>query len=108
MPSISTLASFSFWLCGGPQRELQRAIKNARKIGKVHQFIELGHLYKAMGEGGHALAAYYQALSREPDNAEALWESATIELSNRNIEQATVLLRQLAALPNHWREQVAN
>lgn len=98
MPSISTLASFSFCLCGRPQKELQQAITDVRNIGNAYQFLMLGHLYQKLGEGGHALAAYYQALSREPENAEALWGSATIELSNRNIEQAVGLLRQLAAL----------
>lgn len=73
----------------------QEAISNVRNIGKAHQFVQLGHIHQEMGNGDHALAAFQQALTREPNNVEALWGSASIELENKNLDQAFMLLRCL-------------
>ena len=51
-----------------------------------------------MEQGDHALAAYRQALAQEPDNTDALWGSAIIELECQNSEQALLLLQRLMKL----------
>lgn len=64
---------------GEEQRELQQAITAVRRTRKAHQFVMLGHIYQQMGERGHALAVYQQALARDPNNIEALRGCSTIE-----------------------------
>ena len=80
------------------QHQLRRAIADAHHIGKAHQFVQLGHIHREMGNGDQALAAYQQALSQEPDNVEALWGSAVVELENKKLEQGAMLLRRLMAV----------
>lgn len=89
------LSSNPFVKRRGLQPKLQEAIANVRNIGKAHQYVQLGHIYCDMGNGDHALAAYQQALAREPNNVEALWGSTSIELENKNLDRAFMLLRCL-------------
>lgn len=96
MSFTTTFSRLSRLLNGGKQPlELQRAIAAAQSIDKAHQFIKLGHVYQDLGERAHALAAYHQAIKKEPENLEALWGAATIELAHNNWKQASFLLQKL-------------
>ncbi len=75
--------------------DLKQALANVRHIGKAHQYVKLGQVYEAMGKPGHALAAFQQALVREPDHPEALWGSATIEYQTHNLDQSKTSLERL-------------
>ena len=66
------------------REELQRAIAAVCKTGKARQFVKLGHIYRQMGERGHALAVYQRALDREPNNVGALRGCAAIERASAN------------------------
>lgn len=83
---------------GTQQRELQDAISAARNIGNAYQFAKLGSIYLNRGRLSDAIAAYQQALKRQPENLEALWGSASIEIKNNNLAQAICLLQQLVDL----------
>ncbi|MEL7357882.1 MAG: tetratricopeptide repeat protein [Cyanobacteria bacterium J06560_6] len=65
--------------------ELQQAISKARVTRRVDHYVRLGHLYEASGDSGHALAAYHQALRKDPENLEALWQTAVIERNLNNL-----------------------
>lgn len=75
--------------------ELQQALANVRNIGKAYQYVQLGRVYEEIQQVDHALAAYQQALTKEPNNTDALWGSAAIELAHRNSEQALPMLQRL-------------
>lgn len=77
------------------KHDLQQAMANVRNIGKAYQYVQLGYVYEALQQTDHALAAYQQALAKEPDNIDALWGSAVIELEYKNSEQAITILQQL-------------
>ena len=77
------------------QNELDSAISNVRNIGKAYQYVQLGHIHQKMKKSGHALAAYQQALRKEPHNVEALWGSACIDFQLKNWAQAIVSLERL-------------
>ena len=87
---------------GKQQRDLQRAIADVRSIGKAYQYIKLGDIYRDMNDRGHALAAYHQALAKEPDNTQALWGVATIEIKSNHYQRAADCLHKLMSLkPDH-------
>ena len=86
--------------------ELRQAIANVHNIGKAQQYVKLGNIYWEMGKGEDALAVYQQALNQEPENLEALWGSASVELKNKNLEQGIALLRRLIDIKDRlqiWR-----
>lgn len=84
------------------QRELQRAIAAVRSIGNAYQFVQLGHIYQDINDRGHALAAYQQALAKDPNNVGALWGAATAEMKNNNFQRAAGCLQKLVSLkPDH-------
>lgn len=109
MLSALILATFSVWVwtsddCAECEREeetkkaLQQAIANAQASDNAHQFVTLGHLYQSMGRRGDALAVYYQALTRDANNIEALQGAAKLETEGQNWAQAAELRRGLIAL----------
>ena len=85
------------------QQSLQRAILDARNIGKPYQFVQLGHAYMEIGDRSHALAAYGQALIKDADCIEALWGAALIELDSEQLERSRDLLQRLIALQPDYR-----
>ena len=77
------------------QEDLRYAIAEVRNIGNAHQYVKLGHVHLKMGSCDHALAAYQRALKKDPNEVEALWGSAVIEVRNKNLEHSAVLLQKL-------------
>lgn len=80
------------------QDGLRCAIADVRNIGNAHQYVKLGHIHQQMGNCDHALAAYQQALVKDPDDIEALWGSSAIELKNKNLRQGSMLLQRLMTI----------
>jgi hypothetical protein len=76
-------------------RELWIAEEEARNIGKAHQYVKLGNLLYEIGRFDKAEDAYKQALEKEPDNKQALWGTASINLKNKNFSQAKEHLQTL-------------
>ncbi|MEO0768817.1 MAG: tetratricopeptide repeat protein [Cyanobacteria bacterium J06649_4] len=85
------------------QQSLQRAILDARNIGKAYQYVQLGHAYVQTGDRGHALAAYQQALAKDSDCIEALWGAALIELESMQLLRSRELLHRLMTLQPDYR-----
>ncbi|MEL7352806.1 MAG: hypothetical protein AAFN38_15405 [Cyanobacteria bacterium J06560_5] len=109
MLSALILATFSVWVwtsddCAECEREeetkkaLQQAIANVQISGSAHQFVTLGHIYQSVGRRGDALAVYYQALTRDANNVEALQGAAKLEVEGQNWAQAAELRRCVIAL----------
>ncbi|MEO1387924.1 MAG: tetratricopeptide repeat protein [Cyanobacteria bacterium J06634_6] len=88
--------------------ELKQAISKAQVTRRVDHYVRLGHLYRASGDLGHALAAYHQALRKDPDNLEALWQTAVIEHNLNNLYQAAKLLHYLINIEPGFHEGKAS
>lgn len=67
-------------------------------IGKSHQYVKLGDVLSAMCEWDKAIAAYNQALEKEPTHTKALWGAACIELDRKNLAAAKPYLQTLVKL----------
>ena len=58
------------------QRRLNELETAAMQIGNAYQFVRWGDALKDAGVFQKSLAAYQQALAKEPDNLQALWGAA--------------------------------
>jgi hypothetical protein len=77
------------------QDDLWQAEAAARNIGKAHQYVQLGNILYDMGDRVKAADAYTQALTREPDNVQALWGNASIALDQKKFSDAQPYLKEL-------------
>ena len=58
------------------------------KLGNAYQFVRWGDALKEAGIRQKSLDAYHEALKKEPDNLQALWGAAQIEMQIKKIEIA--------------------
>ena len=70
------------------QRKLNELETAALQIGNPYQFVRWGDALKEAGIDQKSLDAYLQALTKEPDNLQALWGAAQIEMKLKNFESA--------------------
>jgi len=70
------------------QRRLNELETAALQIGNAYQFVRWGDALKEAGSDQKSLDAYHQALKKEPDNLQALWGAAQIEMKLKKIELA--------------------
>ncbi|WP_298860749.1 tetratricopeptide repeat protein [uncultured Gimesia sp.] len=70
------------------QRRLNELETAALQIGNAYQFVRWGDALKEAGIQQKSLDAYHEALKKEPDNLQALWGAAQIEMQIKKIEIA--------------------
>lgn len=70
------------------QRKLNELETAALQIGNPYQFVRWGDALKEAGIDQKSLHAYQQALAKEPDNLQALWGAAQIEMKLKNFDSA--------------------
>lgn len=69
-------------------KELQRLQVAARQIGNSHQFVQLGDAQREVGRFEQAGDSYFRALEKEPENIQALWGLAQVEMHWKQYAQA--------------------
>jgi len=74
---------------------LWQAEAEAKNINKAHQYIKLGDLLYEIGDRTQAMAAYQQALDKEPENPQALWGATCIAIDQKNLATAKNYLQTL-------------
>jgi tetratricopeptide (TPR) repeat protein len=90
--NIPTPSFFKRWTMKDALWNAEAAVQN---IGKSHQYVILGNVLLEMGEHNRALAAYLEALVKEPDYAPALFGCGKIEMQQKKFELAVVHLKAL-------------
>lgn len=80
------------------REQLWNAEAAARNIGKAHQFVLLGNLLCELAIFDRAQVAYKTALEKEPNNTQALWGAAFIDMQNKNFASAKLHLEKLVKL----------
>ncbi|QDT99356.1 tetratricopeptide repeat protein [Gimesia aquarii] len=70
------------------QRRINELETAALQIGNAYQFVRWGDALKEAGIQQKSLDAYLQALNKEPDNLQALWGVAQIEMQLKKYESA--------------------
>lgn len=68
------------------QRKLNELETAALQIGNPYQYVRWGDALKEAGIDQKSLDAYLQALAKEPDNVQALWGAAQIEMKFKQFE----------------------
>ena len=76
-------------------RELARLEVAAHQIGNPHQFVQWGDALREVGLLDRANSAYERALSKEPDNLEALWGSALIATKQKRFNDVLPFTRRV-------------
>jgi hypothetical protein len=61
-------------------REIDRLQTAAVQIGNPHQHVQLGDVLREIGQFPEAGDAYLQALEKEPQNLQALWGAAVVDM----------------------------
>lgn len=79
-------------------RELRRLETAALQIGNAHQFIQWGDALREVGHAQQAAKAYATALQKDPENTQALWGAALVDLQQRQFDAAAALLQRLLAI----------
>lgn len=77
------------------QRRLNELETAAMQIGNPYQFVRWGDALKDAGINQKSLEAYQQALAKEPDNLQALWGAAQIEMKFKDFETAQQRCKQI-------------
>lgn len=77
------------------KEQIWQAEADARNIGKAYQYVKLGDLLYEIRQVDKAAEAYDNALVKEPENAKALWGSASIAMERQNFEIAKDYLTTL-------------
>lgn len=77
------------------QRKLNELETAALQIGNPYQFVRWGDALKEAGIDQKSLDAYLKALAKEPDNLQALWGAAQIEMKFKNFESAKLRCQKI-------------
>jgi len=77
------------------QRRLNELETAALQIGNAYQFVRWGDALKEAGIYQKSLDAYQRALTKEPDNLQALWGAAQIEMKFKQFEIAQQRCQQI-------------
>lgn len=75
--------------------EIQRLRVAARQIGNAHQFVELGDALRETGRNSEAADAYGRAIEKDPQNLQALWGGACIDVRQHRYTEAKAKLEQV-------------
>jgi len=79
-------------------KELQRLQIAARQIGNSHQFVQLGDALREVGRYEQAGDSYFKALEKEPENIQALWGLAQVEMQWKQYSNARPRLEAILAV----------
>jgi hypothetical protein len=79
-------------------REISRLETAARQIGNAHQWVQLGEALRDVGRIDAAGRAYQQALARDPEDPQALWGAALVDLEHKEFARALERLGTLMAI----------
>jgi hypothetical protein len=69
-------------------REIDRLRTATVQIGNPHQHIQLGDVLQEINQQSEAGDAYAEALEKEPDNLQALWGAARVDLHFKEYDNA--------------------
>lgn len=83
--------------------EINRLQAAALQIGNAHQFVQLGDVLREIGRFDRARDAYQSALEKEPDNPQALWGAALIDLKKNQFETANGRLEKLLQIDPQYK-----
>jgi hypothetical protein len=75
--------------------EIAQAQANVHNIGNPHHFIKLGELYLETKNYGKADIAFKTALEKEPDDIQALWGSAQVDMKKKEYISALSKLEKV-------------
>jgi len=84
-------------------RTLPRLESAAAQIGNPHQFVLLGDALREVKRYEPAANAYARALSKEPDNLQALWGAAWINFQRRQWKPAREQLARILQIDNSFK-----
>lgn len=76
-------------------REIDNLRTEALQIGNAYQHVRLGDALREVGRHDQAGDAYEQALQKEPDNLQALWGAALVDMKQKNYQPARDRLEQV-------------
>lgn len=79
-------------------REIDRLEIAAQQIGNSHQFIQLGEALLELRQFDKAGRAFHEALEKDPENLQALWGAAQVEMEHEQFEPAAEKLAKLLEL----------
>jgi len=76
-------------------RELTRLETAAAQIGNAHQFVQWGDALRDVGKLDQAADAYRRALTKEPQNMQALWGATQVAMTQKRIADVRELSQQI-------------
>jgi hypothetical protein len=79
----------------GRGRELRRLESAALQIGNPYQHVQLGEALRETGRFEEAHSAYARALEKEPNNLQALWGAAQVDLHFKQYDCARERLEKV-------------
>ena len=84
-------------------KELHRIEAAAQQIGNPYHHVQLGDALREAGHFDRAGQAYLKALAKEPQNLQALWGAALVDIERKQHDSARGRLEQLLALDAHYK-----
>ncbi|MCH7685326.1 MAG: tetratricopeptide repeat protein [Planctomycetes bacterium] len=97
---IKTPTALKRWTRG---REIERLAIAAHQIGNAHQHIQLGHALLETGQHDRAGEAYRNALEKDPENLQALWGAAQVDMQNNQFDSAAQRLSKLLSIDPQYK-----
>ena len=97
---IKIPAALKRWTRG---REIERFAISAHQIGNAYQHIQLGDALLETRQHARAGEAYRNALEKEPDNLQALWGAALVEMQNNQFDSAAQRLSKLLSIDPQYK-----
>jgi hypothetical protein len=76
-------------------RETAEAQYAARNVGNSYNYMKLGDIYLDTGKTEQAEAAFDKAINIDPENIQALWGSARVDIIKKNTETAAAKLEHI-------------
>ena len=87
--------------------EIQEAESAAKLIGNSYQFLQLGNIYRDMEMWTQAVEPYTQALAKKPNDMDALWGLACVEMQLKNYASALARLDIIVAKDAEFKNREA-
>lgn len=84
-------------------KEVQRLTVAARQIGNPHQFVQLGDALRETSRFEPSAEAYFKALEKEPENLQALWGLAQVEMHWKQYAKALPRLESVLAVDRQYK-----
>lgn len=85
------------------RNEISRLEIAAMQIGNPHHFIQWGDALREVGKMDQAGSAYGRALEKEPQNTQALWGAALVDMHRKDFAKAQDRLKQLLEIDPQYK-----